>query len=80
MHSSRKVIKLEEWEPFFGAMPANPEATTGNVRCIYENDDIIILYSIGTFPNGSKHAIMYIGLLEDGKIWRTETASTPLFN
>ncbi|MDA9246050.1 hypothetical protein N9P21_00235 [Rhodobacteraceae bacterium] len=63
MHSSRKVIKLEEWEPFFRAMPANPEATTGNVRYIYENDDIIILHSIGIFPNGSKHAVMHIGLL-----------------
>ena len=79
MHSSGKIIKLEEWEPFFGAMPAKPEATTENVRYIHENDDIIILHSIGTFPNGSKEAVMYIGLLKDGKIWQTETVSIPLF-
>ena len=78
MHSSGKIIKLEEWKTFFGAMLANPKVTRENVRCIYENDEIMIVHSIGTFPNGSKDAIMYVGLLKDGKIWRTETGSTPL--
>ena len=32
MHSSRKIIKLEEWKPFFGAMLANLKVTRENVR------------------------------------------------
>lgn len=78
MHSSGKVIKLEEWKQFFGAMLQNPDVKRENVRCLYENNEIVVIHSIGTFPNGSKDAIMYVGLLKDGKIWRTETGSTPL--
>ena len=49
-----------------------------NARLIYENDDIIVMHSIGTFPNGSRDAVMYVGLKRDGKIYKSETGSTPI--
>ena len=27
-------------------------------RCIYENDDILVVHGIGHFPDGTKEAIM----------------------
>ena len=77
MHSTGAVIKLEEWKEFFGKMLQNPDVKRDNVRCIYENEDIIVIHSITTFPNG-KDAVMYVGLKRDGKIYRSETGSTPL--
>ena len=78
MHSTGAVIKLEEWKEFFGKMLQNPDVKRDNVRCIYENEDILVMHSIGTFPNGSRDAMMYVGLKRDGKIYRSETGSTPL--
>ena len=63
-HSTGKVIKLEEWKEFFGKILQNPDVKRDNVRCIYENEDIIVIHSITTFPNG-KDAVMYVGLKRD---------------
>ncbi|PPR15747.1 MAG: hypothetical protein CFH37_01406 [Alphaproteobacteria bacterium MarineAlpha9_Bin7] len=38
----------------------------------------MVSYAIVTFPNGSADALMYLGILKDGKLFRTETRSTPL--
>ena len=51
MHSTGAVIKLEEWKEFFGKMLQNPDVKNDNARCIYENADIIVIHSIGTFWN-----------------------------
>ena len=48
------------------------------VRCIYENEHILVTHFFGTFPNGSQDAIMWVGLKKDGLIFRVETGSTPI--
>ena len=78
MHSSGAIIKLDEWKEFFGEMIKNPAVKNEASRLIYENDDIIVMHSIGTFPNGSRDAVMHVGLKKDGKIYKSETGSTPL--
>ena len=35
-------------------------------------------HSIATFPNGTTDAVMYVGILKDGRLFRTETGSTPI--
>ena len=47
-------------------------------KIVLENDEIIVMHSIGTFPNGSRDAVMYVGLKRDGKIYKSETGSTPI--
>ena len=49
-----------------------------NLRCIYENDDILVMHFVMTFPNGTRDAVMYVATKRDGKIVRIETGSTPL--
>ncbi|WP_068119135.1 nuclear transport factor 2 family protein [Tropicimonas marinistellae] len=50
----------------------------GKERCIYENDDILVVHSINDYPDGSREAVMGVYLLKDGKIARFETGATPL--
>ena len=47
-------------------------------RCIYENDDILVMHSISHFPNDTSDAVMMVHIKKDGLLWRTETGSTPL--
>ena len=45
-------------------------------RCIYENDDILVMHGIGHFPDGTKEAIMSVHILSNGKIIKTESGAT----
>ena len=48
-----------------------------NRRLIYENDEIIVSHSILDGPAG-RNAVMLVRLVNDGKLIRAETGSTPL--
>ena len=78
MHSTGKVVQLNEWKEMFCNVIAGDNFKREKVRCIYENDDIMISHSFITFPNGTTDAVMYVGILKDGKLFRSETGSTPL--
>ena len=45
-------------------------------KCIYENDDILVMHGIGYFPDGTKEAIMSVHSLSNGKIIKTESGAT----
>ncbi len=78
MHSTGKVLDLNDWKEMFSKIIAGDNFRRENVRCIYENDDIMVAHSIATFPNGTTDAVTYVGILKDGKLFRTETGSTPI--
>ena len=76
-HSSGRIVRrgdntdeqtLERWDTF----------KVENDRCLYENEDILVTHSIVHFPNGSTDAVMMLHMKNDGRLWRTETGSTPL--
>ena len=78
MHSTGKIIHLNEWKNAFGKLVASDSFKQDKSRCIYENDDIMVSHSFVTFPNGTSDAVMYVGILKDGKLFRIETGSTPV--
>ena len=45
-------------------------------RCLYENDDVLVMHSIVNFPDGTSEAIIQFSELKDGKIIKTETGAT----
>ena len=49
-------------------------------RCVYENEDILVVHQFVTFPSGDKEAVMNVSIKKDGLLWRTETGATPLDN
>ena len=45
-------------------------------RCLYKNEDVMIIYFIMPFPNGTKDAVLYYIQKEDGLMRKIETGST----
>jgi len=52
--------------------------TMANRRCIYENDDILVVHSVNDYPDGTREAVLAVYALKNGKITRLETGATPL--
>ena len=49
-----------------------------NIRCLYENDDIMVVHQITNAPNGTRDAVMYVFTKENGMLTKLETGATPL--
>ena len=77
-HQSGTSMNRDQMAEMMKIMMANEKVVIRDSRCIYENDDIMVAHSIATFPNGTTDAVMYVGILKDGKLFRTETGSTPI--
>ena len=78
MHSTGKVVDLNNYKETIGKVVVSGKLIRSDVRCIYENDDIMVEHAKVTFPNGSTDAVLVAMTLKDGKVIRTETGSTPL--
>ena len=76
-HSTGKVLKKQEMTLEDRRHLMDTVKQTDR-RCIYENDDILVMHSISHFPNGTADAVMMIHRKKDGLLWRTETGSTPI--
>jgi len=78
-HQSGQTVSKTEWAPIvtgmFDAMREEKLKFEEN-RCIYENEDILVMHSIGHFPDGTKEAIMAVHTLSNGKIVKTESGAT----
>ena len=48
------------------------------LRCLYENDDIIVEHFIAEFQNETTELVLTVHLIKEGLFWRTETGSTPI--
>ncbi len=80
-HQSGQNVLKEEWAStvtgMFTAMKDGNLKWEQN-RCIYENDDILVMHNIGNFPDGTKESIIAVHNLVDGKIVKTESGATAL--
>ena len=47
-------------------------------RCLYENDDILVVHSFVTYASGDEDALLAVYLKKDGLIWRAESGATPM--
>ena len=77
MHSSGKIhhkgtADPQEWAKLVKSIKRE------NVRCIYENDDILVTHSFNTYASGDKEALLWASRKKDGLLWRTETGATPI--
>ena len=80
-HQSGEEVSKEDWvhtvTGMYNAMSEGKLTFTDN-RWLYENDEILVMHNMGSFPDGSKEAIMAVHTLKDGKIIRTESGATPI--
>ena len=54
------------------------DAYAENIRCLYENEDILVVHQITNVANGTRDAVMYVFTKEDEMLTRLETGATPL--
>ena len=52
------------------------DAYAENIRCLYENDEIMIVHQITNAANGNRDAVMCVFTKEDGMLTRLETEAT----
>ena len=76
MHSSGSVASKNEYLEHLG--PLIQKFTPEKKRCLYENEDVMIMHFIMSFPNGAKDAVLYYVQKEDGLMRKIETGSTPI--
>ena len=67
-HQTGTEINKADWEPAMRAMMASDDLQVETSRCIYENDDILVMHQVMSFPDGSREAVMIVHALKDGKI------------
>ena len=59
-------------------MMTNPKFVNDASRCVYENDEILVLHDLMSYPDVTKEAVMLVCMLKDGQIIRMEAGATPL--
>jgi hypothetical protein len=77
MHSTGGVIDPDLWMKRITAVVLS-DAYAENIRCLYENDDIMIVHQITNAANGSRDAVMYVFTKKNNMLVRLETGATPL--
>ena len=76
-HSTGGVIDYDLWMERISAVVLS-DAYAENIRCLYENDGIMVVHQITNAANGSRDAVMYVFTKEYGMLTRLETGATPL--
>ena len=75
-HQTGTQVNKADWTPMVTAMMSSEKLEVTNVRCLYENDEILVMHQFMKFPDESKEAVMIVHSLKDGKIIRSETGAT----
>ena len=77
-HQTKTTLTLPEWKPRMEGMMKSDKLELLESRCLYENDDVLVMHNFMAFPDGTKEAVLAFHTLKDGKILSTETGATPL--
>ncbi len=77
-HQSGETMNNAEFSEMIRKMMASDDVDMGQRRCIYENDDILVVHSVNDYPDGTREAVLMACAKKDGKIDRVETGATPL--
>ena len=75
-HQSGTTMNKSEIADMMRGMMANDDVVVKETRCLYENDEVLVMHSIVNFPDGTSEAIIQFSELKDGKIIKTETGAT----
>lgn len=77
-HKSGDTFSKSEWAPMVTGMMENEKFIQESSRCVYENDDILVMHTFMSYPDDSREAVMLVAMLKDGKIISMETGATAL--
>ena len=77
-HQSGTSMSKPQFGEMIRKMMASDDVDMGQRRCIYENDDILVVHSVNDYPDGSREAVLMACTKTNGKISRVETGATPI--
>lgn len=77
-HKSNDTLDRVEMEALLSEVWSNGNRTIETVRCLYENDDILVIHTVLSFANGTREGAMIVNMKRGGKFVRTETGVSDL--
>ena len=77
-HKSRDTLGRDQMADLLRKVWGNGNRTIEELRCLYENDDILVVHTRLAFASGSREGAMIVNLKRDGKIVRIESGVSDL--
>ena len=77
-HKSRDTLDREQMAALLRKVWGNGNRTIEDLRCLYENEDILVLHTRLAFASGSREGAMIVNLKRNGKIVRIESGVSDL--
>ena len=77
-HQTNSTMSKADMRAQFEYMMASDKFKISAERCLYENEEVLVIHQFIDFPDGSREALLMMHSLRNGKIVRTETGATPL--
>ena len=77
-HKSRDTIDRDAMRDLLRKVWRPGNRTIEDMRCIYENDDILVVHMTLSFASGSREAAMIVHQKRDGRIVRIESGVSDL--
>lgn len=77
-HKSQDTIDREAMRNLLTKVWRPGNRTIEELRCLYENDDILVVHTILSFASGSREAALIVHHKRDGRIVRIESGVSDL--
>ena len=75
-HQSGATMNKAQMSEMMRTFMSNDAVVVHEMRCLYENDEVMVEHSVMDFPDGTREAIISFNRLQDGLIVHTETGAT----
>ena len=75
-HQSGTTMNKAQFSEMVSGMQTNTGYEELMRRCIYENNDILVVHSVMRFKDGSRESVIAVNMLENGKVIRTESGAS----
>ncbi len=77
-HKSNDTLNRGQMAVLLRKVWGNGNRTIEDMRCIYENEDILVIYTRLSYMSGSREGAMIVNLKKNGKVIRTESGVSDL--
>ena len=77
-HKSNDTLSRDEMGALLRKVWSAGNRTIEDLRCVYENDGILVIHARLAFRSGAREGAMIVNLKQDGKVIRTETGVSDL--
>ena len=77
-HKSGDALTKSEMAALLTKVWGNGNRTIEDMRCLYENDDIMVMHTTLSFRSGSREGAMIVHMKQGGKVIRIESGVSDL--